>query len=65
MSLSSSLQQMSNGIASLAAGLIIFQQTKTSPIEHYNILGFVVVILTIVCIFLIHRINNMVKGKTQ
>ena len=67
MSLCSSLQQMSNGIASLIAGLIISQKTKisTSPIEHYNILGFIVAALSIICIFLIYRINKIIKSKTN
>ena len=65
MSLCSSLQQMSNGIASLAAGLIIYQHTKTSPIEHYNTLGFIVASLSFICILLIYRINNIVKNKAE
>jgi predicted MFS family arabinose efflux permease len=63
MSLCSSLQQMSHGIASLAAGFIIFQQTKTSPIENYNILGFIVCALTVACVFLIFRVNKVVKNR--
>jgi len=61
MSLCSSLQQMANGVASLVAGFIIFQATKTSPLENYNILGFIVVSTSIICIFLIHKINRELR----
>lgn len=63
LSLCSSIQQLSNGIAALVAGLIIVQPTKASPLEHYDILGYIVVTLSIVCIFLIYRINKTAKKK--
>jgi len=39
MSINSSLQQMAGGFAAMFAGLVVVQQTKTSPIEHFNWLG--------------------------
>lgn len=63
MSMCTTLQQTSNGLGALAAGLIVVQHTKTSPLEHFNILGLIVVSMSIVCIFLIYRINNIVKAK--
>lgn len=63
MSINSSLQQMAGGLASLAAGFIVVQSSKTSPIEHYDILGYVVAAVTLICIFLIYRVSVMVKLK--
>lgn len=63
MSINSSLQQMAGGIASLSAGFIVTQQSKISPIEHYNILGYVVAATILVCIFLIYRVSVMIKTK--
>jgi len=63
MSLCSALQQMSNGIAALIAGWIVVQHTATSPLEHFDILGYVVAATSIVCMFLIVRINKIVKRK--
>lgn len=63
MSINSSLQQMAGGLASLAAGFIVTQQSKTSPIEHYNILGYVVATTILICIFLIYRVSTMIKNK--
>lgn len=65
MSLCSSLQQMSNGIAAMIAGFIIIQPTKSSPIEHYNILGYIVAAFCLVCIFLLYRVSRVVKAKQE
>jgi predicted MFS family arabinose efflux permease len=39
MSINSSLQQMAGGFAAMFAGFVVVQQTKTSPLEHFNWLG--------------------------
>lgn len=65
MSLCSSLQQVSNGVAAMIAGLIIVQPSKGSPLENYNILGFIVISLGIVCLFLVYRINKSVLAKVK
>ena len=64
MSINSSLQQMAGGLASIAAGFIVTQKTKTSPIENYDILGYVVAGVSFVCIFLIYRVSEMAKAKS-
>lgn len=63
MSVNSSLQQMAGGIAALFAGVIVTQKDKTSPLEHYGILGIVVSVLIVISIFLIYRVSIMVKKK--
>jgi predicted MFS family arabinose efflux permease len=63
MSINASLQQIAGGIASGIGGLIVVQQTKTSPIEHYDILGYVIVIITILCIFMVNRVSKLIKNK--
>jgi predicted MFS family arabinose efflux permease len=63
MSVNSSLQQMAGGIAALFAGLIVTQKDKTSPLEHYGILGIVVSVVIVISIFLIYRVSIMVKKK--
>lgn len=64
MSINSSLQQMAGGVASIAAGYIVTQTSKTSPIEHYNSLGYVVGATILVCIYLILRVSVMAKSKS-
>ena len=63
MSISSSLQQLAGGIGAVTAGLIISQQTKTSPLEHYNTLGYVVATVSTICLFLVYRVSVMVKKR--
>jgi MFS family permease len=65
MSISSSLQQISGGVGAYISGLIVVQQTKTSPLEHYNTLGIVVSLLTLITIFLMYRISKLIKEKTH
>jgi predicted MFS family arabinose efflux permease len=63
MSINSSLQQFAGGVASVIGGLIVVQKTKFSPLEHYNILGYVIVGISIVGIFMIYRVSKVVKKR--
>ncbi|TCC98397.1 MFS transporter [Pedobacter hiemivivus] len=63
MSVNASLQQMAGGIAALSAGLIVTQETKTSPLENYDILGIVVSVMIVICIFFVYRVSELVKAK--
>lgn len=63
MSINSSLQQMAGGLSAVIAGLIVHQQTKTSPIEHYDILGYVVSAVIVVCIYFLWLVSEVVKKK--
>lgn len=65
MSINSSLQQMAGGLAAVIAGLIVHQQTKTSPIEHYDILGYVVSFVILICIYFLWKVSEVVKKKDQ
>ncbi len=64
MSINSSLQQIAGGIAAAFAGMIVVQQTKYSPLEHYDIIGYIVAAITLISIWLMARVNKMVKRKT-
>ena len=63
MSINSSLQQIAGGIAAAIGGMIVYQKDKFSPLEHYDILGYVIIGITIVCIFMIYRVSNLVKAR--
>lgn len=65
MSINSSLQQMSGGFAAIIAGLIVSQAHENAPLEHYNIVGYVVSIIVIITIFLMIRIQKMVNKKAS
>jgi predicted MFS family arabinose efflux permease len=65
MSVNASLQQMAGGIAALCAGLIVTQETKSSPLLHYDTLGVVVSVLIVICIFFVYRVSQMVKKREK
>ncbi|MBT1699654.1 MFS transporter [Fulvivirgaceae bacterium PWU4] len=57
MGINASVQQISGGIATLIAGLIVVQ-TPSQKLEHYDILGYVVtgaMIITMLMMYLIHK----------
>ncbi|MDC8103580.1 MFS transporter [Chryseobacterium sp. B21-037] len=64
MSINSSLQQIAGGIAAAVAGVIVTQESKGAPLEHYNIVGYVIVAISILGIFLMWRVDNLTKKKT-
>lgn len=63
MSIQSSIQQIAGGIAATIAGLIVFQQTPMSPLQHYDIVGYVVGLFVFVSLFLMQRVDRYVKSK--
>ncbi len=65
MAITSSMQQIAGGIAAVAAGQIVHQQTKTSPLEHYDILGYVIAVVSLLSIFLMSRVNKIAEAKKQ
>lgn len=62
MSIQSSVQQISGGLASVLAGLIVVQ-TSSGVLENYDILGYVVVLATIVTMAMMYIIDQLVKQK--
>ncbi|MGZ3758214.1 MAG: MFS transporter, partial [Mucilaginibacter sp.] len=63
MSVNSSLQQLAGGVASIFAGLIVVQTTKTGPILHFDILGYVMAGFILLCLYFVYRVSNLVKTK--
>ncbi len=65
MSINSSLQQIAGGIAAAFAGLVVVQKDKFSPLEHYNTLGIIISIITIISVYLLSRVSALIKRKTK
>lgn len=63
MSINSSLQQIAGGVAAAVAGVIVTQKGKGAPLEHYNVVGYVIVVISFLSIFLMSRVNNLAKKK--
>ena len=63
MSINSSLQQFAGGIAALFSGLVVVQKSKNSPIENFDILGYVMVILMLLCFYFVYKVNRLLKKR--
>lgn len=63
MSVNSSLQQLAGGVASVIAGYIVVQETPTSVLQNIDIVGFVVAGITVVAIYVVYRVYNLVKDQ--
>jgi len=59
MSISSSLQQMSGGIAAYLAGVLV-HQGPSGRIEHYPRIGIAVSVATVLTMFLMYRVHRLV-----
>lgn len=65
MSINASLQQIAGGIAAAAAGMIVIQKTKFSPLEHYNTVGYVIVVISVCSILLLGQVNRLIGRKMK
>ncbi|MBA2613024.1 MAG: MFS transporter [Bacteroidetes bacterium] len=63
MSINSSLQQIAGGVAAGVGGLIVVQKDKFSPLEHYNTLGIVISVLSLIGIYAVYRVSTTVKAR--
>jgi predicted MFS family arabinose efflux permease len=63
MSINASLQQISGGIGAVIGGLIVMQPTKTSPLQHYDVVGYIVAAITFISIVLMYRVDRLVKRR--
>lgn len=62
MSINSSVQQVAGGIASIIAGLIVYQMPG-GQLKNYNILGYIVVVSIFITIGMMYYINQYVEQK--
>jgi hypothetical protein len=63
MSISSSLQQTAGGVGAFVAGLVIVQQDAHSPLQHFDWLGYIAIGIFILCIFLVGRVDKLLKSR--
>ncbi len=57
MSINSSLQQISGGLAAVLAGWIVVQAPQ-GPLEHFDLLGYVVSAASVITIVMMYRIHR-------
>lgn len=64
MGINSSIQQISGGIASAVAGLIVVQ-TESGKLENYPALGYIVVAAMMITVGMMYMLNQLVIRKTS
>ncbi|MNJ94639.1 Purine efflux pump PbuE [compost metagenome] len=62
MSIGSSLQQLAGGLGSIIAGMIVVQES-TGMIRHFDVIGYVMVALSIITLVMMYFINRDVAQK--
>jgi predicted MFS family arabinose efflux permease len=62
MAVNSSLQQMAGGLASVIAGFIVMEKA-TGEIDHFDQVGYVVLLTTGFSIFLMYRLSRRVEQR--
>jgi predicted MFS family arabinose efflux permease len=65
MSVNSSINMISGGIASLIAGAIVKQSTPVSPLENYDVVAYIVSGATIITMGLMYVIHQIVRTKQR
>lgn len=63
MSISSSLQQISGGVASVIAGAVVVE-APSGELLHFDVLGYFLVCSTLVCLTLMYVVDRRIKGQT-
>ena len=47
----------------MGSEMCIRDRSKTSPLEHYDTLGYIVAVITFISIFLMYRVARLVKRR--
>ncbi len=61
MSITEALKQIAGGLGAVIAGLVVKQPTNSSPLLHFDTLGYLITGINLVSIFLVYRISVFVK----
>jgi predicted MFS family arabinose efflux permease len=65
MSVSSSLQQMAGGLGVVIAGAIVFQPHPDSPLQNFDLLGYIVMGLSVLSIYLVRRVRSVTRNDAM
>jgi hypothetical protein len=61
MSVNSSIQQISGGVATFVAGLIVVQKDANSQLENYDLLGGVVIVSMLIALGMLYWLDTYMK----
>lgn len=64
MNLNSSLQQLALGLASFIGGMII-TKNSVGELQHYNIIGYISIGMSLVCLFFAMQVKATQTSQTD
>ena len=64
MAVTSSLQQISGGVASVIAGLIVVE-TSTGKLDHFDTLGYILTGTVLISIYLMYNISRQIEARDR
>lgn len=64
MGVNSSLQQISGGIGSLIAGLIVIKNAD-GTLQHFDYLGYLTICMLIICVYMMYLINKIIVNRAK
>jgi predicted MFS family arabinose efflux permease len=59
MSLNSAAQSLASGTSAMLAGAVITQESEYSPLQHYNVVGYIAVGCTLLALVIVRRIKKL------
>lgn len=63
MSLNSAMMSLASGTSGIIAGSIVMQETSSSPLMNYPIVGYVAAVSTIISLFIVRTLKKMADVK--
>lgn len=60
MSINSSLQQISGGVAAAIGGMIVRQETAHSPLQHFDKVGYFILVICAISIYIYSRVSKSI-----
>ena len=63
MGINSSMQQIAGGFAAFIAGVIVYQPNETAPLQHFDVVGYVVIGSMLFTIVMMKIIDKQVSKK--
>ncbi|PBQ34930.1 MFS transporter [Sphingobacteriaceae bacterium] len=63
MSINSSLQQMAGGFGAIIAGFVVLRPSPISPLQNFDILGYMMVGVFLLCMVFVYRVSQMIKAR--
>jgi predicted MFS family arabinose efflux permease len=61
MSINSSLQQISGGIAAAIGGMIVQQENAHSPLQNFDKVGYFIFVICVFSIYIYNRVNKSIS----